>query len=89
MNDMKQAPSQTGSGAVQLAAMLVGFMVGPVATPALIWIALAADLPLALIILLLLTMVIVSNKLSHIIIRIYSLTEAGAWGHAMDNAEAY
>jgi hypothetical protein len=52
---------------VQLAAMLVGFMVGPVATPALIWFTLAADLPLALVILLLITMVVVSNGLSHII----------------------
>jgi hypothetical protein len=64
---MKQTPNQKGSGAVQLAAMLVGFMVGPVATPALIWFTLAADLPLALVILLLITMVVVSNGLSHII----------------------
>jgi hypothetical protein len=86
---MKQTPNQTGSGAVQLAAMLVGFMVGPVVMPALIWFTLAADLPLALIILLLITMVVVSNGLSHIIIRIYNLTEAGGSGHAMDNTEAY
>jgi hypothetical protein len=86
---MTQTPNQTGCGAAQLAAMLVGFMVGPVATPALIWFALAADLPLALIILLLITMVVVSNGLSHIIIRIKNLAEAGASGHAMGNAQAY
>jgi hypothetical protein len=86
---MKQTPKQTGSGTVQLAAMLAGFMVGPVATPALIWITLAADLPLALIMLLLITMGIVSNGLSHAIIRIYNLTEPGGSRHATHNAQAY
>jgi hypothetical protein len=86
---MKQTPNQIGSGAVQLAVMLVGFMVGPVATPALIWITLAADLPLALIMLLLITMVVVSNGLSYIIVRIYNLTEAGGPGDATHNAQAY
>ena len=62
---------------MQLGAMLVAFMVGPIATPALIWFTLAADLPLALVILLLVTMAVVSNGLSHIIIRRYNVAEAG------------
>lgn len=74
---------------MQLGAILVGFMVGPIATPALIWFTLAADLPLALIILLLITMALVSNGLSHIIIRRYDMAEAGNAGQTGRNVQEY
>lgn len=69
---------QTCVGAVQLAGMLAGFIVGPVATPALIWLALALDLPLVVIIALLIVMALVSKGLSHIIIQVCKLSEASA-----------
>lgn len=46
-------------------------MAGPVATPALTWLSLALQLPPAVVIALLVAMVLVSNLLSHIILRIH------------------
>lgn len=46
-------------------------MAGPVATPALTWLSLALELPLAVVIALLVATVLASNWLSHIIIRIH------------------
>lgn len=64
-------------------------MVGPVATPALIWLALALDLPLVLILALLIFMALVSNVLSHIIFRICTLSEADTAGsRLMDSVAA-
>ncbi|AFC51975.1 MULTISPECIES: hypothetical protein [Mycobacterium] len=68
---MTQATPETHPGAMELVAVLAGFMAGPVATPALIWLSLALELPLVVVIVLLVAMVLVSNWLSHIIIRIH------------------
>lgn len=77
---------QTLPGAVRLTALGVGFLVGPVATPALLWLTLVLDLPLVLIIVLLIVMVLMSNGLSHLIIRVCGLNEAGGFGRNADNA---
>lgn len=69
--------------------MLVEFVVGPVATPALIWFTIAANLPLALIIPLLIGMLVISNILSHIIIRANVLVGAGGPDHLVDNLGAH
>lgn len=79
---------QTPFYAVQFTALAVGFMIGPIATPALIWLALALDLPLAVIIVLLIVMVVMSDRLSHLIIRAFSPTEADDSGRSRDNATA-
>jgi hypothetical protein len=58
--------------------MLAGFMAVPLATPALMWMTLAANLPLALMIRQLIVMAVISNWLSHIAIRIWRLAEVGS-----------
>jgi hypothetical protein len=55
--------------------MFLGLMVAPVATPALIWATLAADLPLVLVIVQVFIMAAVSNWLSHIMVRASQLFE--------------
>lgn len=72
---MCQTESQTRSGAAQLTILLAGCMVAPVATPALIWISLAAGLPLAAIILVLFATAIFSECLSRILVRFGKLAE--------------
>jgi hypothetical protein len=52
----------------------------PVATPALIWLALVLEPPLVAIIALLIVVVSVSNRLSHNIIRACGLSEASGAG---------
>jgi hypothetical protein len=47
--------------------MMAGLMAGPLATPGLIWITIAADLPLALVIAQLFAMAAISNWLSRIV----------------------
>lgn len=73
--------------AVQMAAMGLAFLAGPVATPALLWLTLVLDLPLVLIIGLLVVMVLVSNGLSHLIIRVCALNGSAGFGHNTDNAD--
>jgi hypothetical protein len=57
--------------------MLAGVILAPAATPALIWVTVAADLPLALVILQLLVMAAVSHSLTRITIR--ALVPAEEW----------
>lgn len=83
---MTHATRETGSGAIQLAALLVGFVAGPVATPTLIWLSLVLQLPLAVIIVLLIVMVLVPNWLSHIIIRIHERHQAKNRARGVDQA---
>jgi uncharacterized membrane protein len=72
---MRRNRRQTISGAIQLLGMLLGLTVAPVATPALIWATITADLPLALVILQLFIMAVMSNWLSHIAVRSCMLFE--------------
>jgi hypothetical protein len=73
---MRRNTRQTISGAIQLLGVLGGLMVAPVVTPALIWATIAADLPLALVILQLFIMSVISNWLSHIIVRSFKPFES-------------
>ncbi|WAC92059.1 hypothetical protein [Mycobacterium sp. Aquia_213] len=59
---MNENKSQTGT--IQLLGVMTGLMVAPVITPALIWATIAANLPLALVIVQLLAMAVFSNWLS-------------------------
>jgi hypothetical protein len=63
--------------------MFLGFMVAPVATPALIWATLAADLPLVLVIVQLFIIAAMSNWLSHITVRACQLFERGGDDHTI------
>jgi uncharacterized membrane protein YfcA len=65
---------------MQLLGMIAGLMVAPIATPTLIWGTIAADLPLALVILQLIVMAVFSNWLSRKTIRDYNPAE----GHSDD-----
>lgn len=64
---------ETISGAMQVLGMLVGFLTVPLLTPILIWVTLAADLPLMMVTFLLVSMTVISNCLSHITVRICTL----------------
>ena len=68
-------PSASQRGTVQLLGMVAGLMIAPVATPALIWTTIAANLPLALVILQLFVMAVFSNWLSRKTIHYYDMTE--------------
>jgi uncharacterized membrane protein YfcA len=70
---------------MQLLGMIAGLMVAPIATPTLIWATIAADLPLALVILQLLVMAAFSNWLSRKTIRNYNLVEGAGDDQAMGN----
>ncbi|RAU89657.1 hypothetical protein DQP58_26230 [Mycobacterium colombiense] len=56
----------------------------PVAMPALLWVTLVLDLPLVPII----VMALASTTLSHLIVRVCGLNEAGDFGRNADNAAA-
>lgn len=56
-------------GPLRAVGMIFGLMFAPVATPTLIWAAVAVDLPLALVILQLLALAVVSNTFAHRLIR--------------------
>jgi hypothetical protein len=68
-------PSASQRGTVQLLGMVAGLMIAPVATPALIWATVAANLPLALVILQLFVMAVFSNWVSRKTIHHYDMTE--------------
>jgi cytochrome P450 len=76
-HDMKRKGAQAIPGPQHPMGMLVGVMLAP-ATPALIWVTLGANLPLAAIIVPLLILVVVSNLLSRITLRACKLVEAGS-----------
>jgi hypothetical protein len=67
--------SASRRGTVELLGMVAGLMIAPVATPALIWATIAANLPLALVILQLFVMAVFSNWLSRKTIHDYGMAE--------------
>ena len=82
---MRKGNRQTISHAMQVLGMLTGLIVAPVATPALIWATLTADVPLALVILQLFIIAVISNLLLHIVIRIYNLVRDGSDDQTIGN----
>ncbi|GLE51671.1 hypothetical protein [Mycobacterium montefiorense] len=72
---MNDNSSQNNFGAMQLMGILAGLMIAPVATPALIWATITANLPLALVIMQLFVMAVVLNWLSRKMIRNHELTD--------------
>jgi uncharacterized membrane protein YfcA len=70
---------------MQLLGMIAGLMVAPVATPALIWAAIAADLPLALVIVQLIAMAVFSNWFSRKTIRDYKPAEGDRGDRTLSN----
>ena len=70
---------------MQLLGMIAGLMVAPVATPALIWATIAADLPLALVIVQLFAMAVISNWFSRKTIRDYKLAEGDSEDQTLSN----
>jgi uncharacterized membrane protein YfcA len=70
---------------MQLLGMIAGLMVAPVATPALIWATIAANLPLALVIAQLFAMAVFSNWLSRKTIRDYKPAEADRDDQTLSN----
>jgi hypothetical protein len=70
---------------MQLLGMIAGLMVAPVATPALIWATIAANLPLALVIVQLFAMALFSNWFSRKTIRDYKPTEGDSDDQTLSN----
>lgn len=70
---------------MQLLGMLAGLLIAPVLTPALIWATIAANLPLALVIVQLFVMAVISNWLSRKMIRSYELTDSVGAEETMSN----
>jgi uncharacterized membrane protein YfcA len=70
---------------MQLLGMIAGLMVAPVATPALIWATIAADLPLALVIVQLFAMAVFSNWFSRKTIRNYRSIEGDSDDQTLSN----
>jgi hypothetical protein len=70
---------------MQLLGMIAGLMVAPVATPALIWATIAANLPLALVIAQLFAMAVFSNWLSRKTIRDYNPAEGDSDDQTLSN----
>lgn len=68
----------TISGAMQAVGLLVGFSTMTLVTPMLIWITLAADLPLVMVILLLVCMAVISNCVSQLAVRLCTLDNASS-----------
>lgn len=60
-------------GALQMLGMLVGFMTVPLVTPILLWFTVAANLSLATVTVLLVSMGVVSRLLTNLTIRICTL----------------
>lgn len=60
------------SAALKLAGAVMVLSLGPGVTPFLVWIALAANLPLVTVILLLISMTVISNCLTHVTLRMCS-----------------
>lgn len=69
---MRKNAAQTSCGLRQSISVVLGVIVAPAATPALIWVTLTTNFPLALIIMQLLIVALVSHWLSHSIIRLGS-----------------
>jgi uncharacterized membrane protein len=67
--------NRSQGGAIQLLGMMTGLMVAPVVTPALIWATIAANLPLALVIVQLFVMAVISNWLSRKMIHHHKLID--------------
>jgi uncharacterized membrane protein len=82
---MNKQDGQSDFGAMQLLGMLAGLLIAPVATPALIWATIAANLPLALVIVQLFVMAAISNWLSRKTIRNYELADGGGADETMSN----
>jgi hypothetical protein len=72
---MNRNRSQHDTGTMQLLGMVAGLMVAPVATPALIWATIAANLPLTPVIMQLFALAVFSNWLSRKAIRNYKSIE--------------
>ncbi|WAJ44870.1 hypothetical protein OK015_27915 [Mycobacterium sp. Aquia_216] len=77
--------NRSQGGAIQLLGMIAGLMLAPIATPALIWATIAANLPLALVIVQLFVMAVISNWLSRKTIRPHELIEDDRDDQAMSN----
>ncbi|CDO91145.1 hypothetical protein AWC29_03470 [Mycobacterium triplex] len=71
------------SGAIQPLGMVAGSLVAPVITPALIWATIAANLPLALVIVQLFAMAVFSNWVSRKLIHDHAPIEGNYHDHAM------
>jgi membrane protein implicated in regulation of membrane protease activity len=82
---MNRNGNQSDIGAMQLLGMVAGLLIAPVATPALIWATVAANLPLALVIVQLFVMAVISNWLSRRMIRNYELTDGAGDDETMSN----
>jgi hypothetical protein len=82
---MNKDSSQSGAGTMQLLGMIAGLMVAPVATPALIWATIAADPPLALVIVQLFAMAVISNWFSRKTIRDYKPAEGDSDDQTLSN----
>lgn len=82
---MNRHSTQSDFGAMQLLGMLAGLLIAPVATPALIWATIAADLPLTLVIGQLFVMAVISNWLSRKTIRNYEPTDGVGADETMGN----
>jgi uncharacterized membrane protein len=80
--------NRSQGGAIQLLAMMTGLMVAPVITPALIWATLAANLPLALVIVQLFVMAVVSNWLSRKTIHHHKLIDDAGDDQTIDSCSS-
>jgi hypothetical protein len=65
------------AGAIRVLGTLAGLMIAPVATPALIWVTVATDLPLAVVIPQLAVMATISHWLSRITVGAWRPVENG------------
>lgn len=68
---------ECNQNAIRVLGMLAGLMIAPVATPALIWVTVAANLPLAVVIPQLIVMAVISQWLSRITVHACKLVDGG------------
>jgi hypothetical protein len=77
--------NSTQYGTIQLLGMIAGVLVAPAITPMLIWTTIAANLPLALVILQLVVIALMSKLLLRKLFRFYELTDGDRGGQTTSN----
>lgn len=77
--------NSTQYGTIQLLGMIAGVLVAPAITPALIWTTIAANLPLALVILQLVVMGLISKLLLSKLFRFRELNHGDHGGRTTSN----